>query len=129
MFTALKESPDCTRGHQMELKFSKFPGGGPPDPPNGRGPPPPIPSPGVGCADTEGASAFLCPPAQWISQPAELFLSNIPERRVANKRKATRLTEEKKEIMDKCFDSGVKRESAYVYSSTLPERNGKRNCP
>ena len=41
----------------MELKFSKFPGGGP-DPPNGRAPLPPIPSPGVGCADTEGASAF-----------------------------------------------------------------------
>ena len=43
-------------------------------------PPPPIPSPGVGCADTEGASAFYCQPAQWISQPADLFLSNIPAR-------------------------------------------------
>ena len=62
-------------------------------------------------------------------QDLALELKGSTQRRVANKRKATRLTEEKKEIMDKCFDSGVKRESAYVYSSTLPERNGKRNWP
>ena len=58
-------------------------------------------------------------------QDLALELRGSTQRRVANKRKATRLTEEKKEIMDRCFDSGVKRESAYVYSSTWPERNGK----
>ena len=41
----IKEPLDLTRVHQIELKFSKFPGGGAPYPPNGRGPPPPIPIP------------------------------------------------------------------------------------
>lgn len=38
-------------------------------------------------------------------QDLALELKGSTQRRVANKRKATRLTEEKKEIMDKCFDS------------------------
>ena len=41
-----------------------------------------------------------------------LELKGSAQRRVANKRKATRFTEEQKQIMDRCFDSGVKRKSA-----------------
>ena len=40
----------------MELKFSKFPGGGPPDPPNGRGHRLPYPPP-VLAAPTQKAQA------------------------------------------------------------------------
>ena len=39
-------------------------------------------------------------------------LKGSAQRRVANKRKATRFTGEQKQIMDRCFDSGVKRKSA-----------------
>ena len=35
----IKEPLDFTRVHQIELKFSKFPGGGPPYPPMGGGDP------------------------------------------------------------------------------------------
>ena len=41
-----------------------------------------------------------------------LELKGSAQRRIANKRKATRFTEEQKQIMDRCFDSGVKRKSA-----------------
>ena len=37
----IKEPLDFTRVHQIELKFSKFPGGGPPNLPYLRHPPPP----------------------------------------------------------------------------------------
>ena len=39
-------------------------------------------------------------------------LKGSAQRLVANKRKATRFTEEQKQIMDRCFDSDVKRKSA-----------------
>ena len=39
-------------------------------------------------------------------------LKGSAQRRVANKRKATRFAGEQKQIMDRCFDSGVKRKSA-----------------
>lgn len=41
-----------------------------------------------------------------------LELKGSAQRRVAHKRKAARFTEEQKQIMDRCFDSGVKRKSA-----------------
>jgi len=55
----IKEPLDFTRVHQIELKISKFPGGGPPYPPNGRGQPPPIPTPPSAPPMAEGALHLL----------------------------------------------------------------------
>ena len=41
-----------------------------------------------------------------------LELKGSAQRCAANKRKAIRFTEEQRQIMDRCFDSGVKRKSA-----------------
>ena len=49
-------APDCTRRHQIELKFSKFPG---PPLPNGRGRPLPIHSPMLAPPTKEGAVRLL----------------------------------------------------------------------
>lgn len=62
----IKEPLDFTRVHQIELKFSKFPGGGPPHPPMGGGNPLPY-QPPIGSAGS-------------ISKPTgSKFLSYNPE--------------------------------------------------
>ena len=56
----IKEPLDFTRVDQIELKFSKFPGGGHyTPPPNGRGQPPPIPTPTSAPPTAEGALRLL----------------------------------------------------------------------
>lgn len=77
----IKEPLDFIRVPQIELRFSKFPGGGP-HIPNRKGQPPPIPTPHVGPADNR--SSHLLQPAQFPRQPADRFLSYNPACRAVN---------------------------------------------
>lgn len=54
-----------------------------------------------------------------------LKLKGSTQRRTANKRKMNRFTEKQKQIMDRCFDSGVKRKKAW-YTPTQCQKEMKR---
>ena len=58
-----------------------------------------------------------------------LQLKGSASRRKANKRKAIRFTEEQKQIMDRCLDSGVKRSGAWQKHAQCQKEMERRIGP